>query len=229
MDCTQLILQASLMNTAGVRALSLRNARAAHHSFQQALKILSLAAGLCNQESISMDCDRATKSSGWQATGLSHCAVPGFDNEGYYICTNAFVYNFQGKDIDSETIAILCHCTMFNLALTLHQRGISVGARNALLSAGRMYEQCLKLIAELAEPAEDNNVIKMVILNNVAQLQYSLGEFEAAVESLQAVRDLLPETNIDDCVSPANTSILQMDDLFLNILVTAAPTTAPCA
>ena len=229
MDCTQLIKQASKMNSAGVHALSLGNAQTAYQSFRQALQALSSAAALCDQEVRFMNCDESKTCSAWQATCLSSCIIPGLEDEGNYICDNALVYNIQGKSMNSDSIAICCHYTMFNLALTLHQRGISVGSQSNLLSAGRMYEQCLKLGADLPGSFEDNNVIKMAVLNNVAQLQYSLGQFEAAVETLQTIRALLQETNLEECVSPAITSFLRLDDLFLNILVTAAPTTAPCA
>ena len=219
------------MNTAGVHALSLGNAPAAHNSFRQALQTLSSAAAAIGNEGAasSISIDEPKNCSGWQATCLSSCIVPGFEKEDYYICNNALVYDIQGKGVNSHSIALCCHCTMFNLALTLHQRGISMGSQNNLLSAGRMYEQCLKLGADLPGSFEDNNVIKMAVLNNVAQLQYSLGQFEAAVETLQTIRALLQETNLEECVSPAITSFLRLDDLFLNILVTAAPTTAPCA
>ena len=226
MNCKQLVCQACMMNTAGVHALASGNAPVAHQSFRQALETLSCAADLRGRESGPVEGVDSAKSNNWQATGLSHCPVPGLVNEGFYICNSALLYNIQDISIDDATIAMCCHSTMFNMALTLHQRGIAVGARSSLLSAGRLYEQCLKISADLPGPPEDANVIKMATLNNIAQLHCSLSDYKSAVETLDAVRALLQET---DVTSPALTNILQMDDLFLNILVTSAPTTAPCA
>ena len=215
-----------MMNTAGVHALALGNAPVAHQSFRQALETLSCAASLCSQELAPVEGIDSAKSNSWQPTGLSHCPVLGLENEGFYVCNSALLYNFQDFIINDATIAMCCHSTMFNMALTLHQRGIELGVRSSLLSAGRLYEQCLKISSDLAETNGDAHVIKMATLNNVAQLHYSLGDYTSAIETLEAVRALLPDT---DVTSPAMTNMLQMDDLFLNILVTSAPTTAPCA
>ena len=104
-----------------------------------------------------------------------------------------------------------------------------MGSRSNLLSAGRLYEQCLKLSDDLPGPANDANVMNMAILNNIAQVHLSLEDFDSALDTLQSVQTLLPETNIEDCVSPALPTILQMDEVIRNILVTSAPTMAACA
>lgn len=173
--------------------------------------------------------ERGVKNCDWRKRILSYSSIPGLSSDGFYICNNALLFNSQDSqdgNVNSTAIALCCQCTLFNMALCLHQWGNSLKSRSNLLSAGRLYEQCLKLGDDLPGAATDAIVIKMIILNNVAHLQCSLGDVDKAIENLETIRNLLMETSIEDCVSPALPAVLQLDELVLNVLVTAVPMTA---
>lgn len=221
MNAKVLVHHASLLNAEGVQALTLGNSPIAHQRFKQALELMSHATQLNLPNS---------PTTGYQKNVVSCCPVPGFDQNDYYVCNNALLFNVPAEQqvMDAAAVANCCHASMFNLALTLHQRGVLTGSQKNLAAAGRLYEQCLRLSADLEGPAGEINILAMASLNNAAQIYYSLGDFDLAVERLESVRRLVSTTDLTECDAGLAT-VLQLDDVILNVLVTCKPSTAPCA
>lgn len=219
MNAKVLIQHASLLNSEGVRALAGGNAGAAHQRFKQALEVLSHA----TEPTLRFPPLKAS----YPSVVLSCCPVPGFDQSDYYVCNNALLFDVSAQQVlDGDAIAACCHASMFNLALTAHQRGLATGSQRTLASAGRLYDQCLRLSSDFEAPANEVNLFVMASLNNAAQINYSLGDFDLAVERLQSVRELVAETDLTACGLP---NVLEVDEVILNVLVTCKPSTAPCA
>jgi tetratricopeptide (TPR) repeat protein len=219
--------QAALLNAEGVHALTLGDAVVAHLTFAKALHALSNAAQFCSRATDDEEKD-------WYKAIVSACDVPGLNGNievgGFYVCNNALLFDLlEGQAIDSAIVAICCHCTMFNMALSLHQRGMLAGTRRHFISAARLYEQCLRLSDAIDGPVDDVNILVMSTWNNLAHLQAMLGDFDKALENLQTVQHLVCDTDVERCASPGLARSLQIDDVILNVLVTRRPTAAACA
>lgn len=221
------VKQAAILNAEGVHALTIGDAVVAHQSFSQALHALSNATQFCRQTT----CDDEKY---WHRAIVCACSVADLNGNseagGFYVCNSALFFNMhQEQVIDSDTVAICCYCTMFNMALCLHQRGMLTGARRNFISAAGLYEKCLVLASEIDGPVDDLNILDMAICNNLAHLQAMLGDFDKALENLEIVRHLLRDTDVEKCVSPGLAHVVQIDDVILNVLVTSRPTTAASA
>ncbi|CAB9515917.1 expressed unknown protein [Seminavis robusta] len=228
MDSKLLVNQAALLNAEGSHALTLGDAMAAHYKLKQALQVLSQATDSCIQQA------PVIKEEGWYRSIVSSAVVPGLNETSqggdFYVCNNALLFHFLDEDvIDSAAVAICCHCVMFNMALTLHQRGMLTGTERNFVSAGRLYEQCLRLSAEIEGSVDDLNIMAIAIWNNLAQLHYMLGDYDMAIENLKTVQGFVSDTDLEECVSPGLAHAVKLDNVILNVLVTSRPTTAPCA
>jgi hypothetical protein len=221
------VKQAAILNAEGVHALTLGNAMVAHQSFSQALRALSHATQLSGQTTYHGD-------NGWHKAIVSAWAVPELggnrDDDGFYVCNSALLFTLNEEQvIDSPTVVICCYCAMFNTALCFHQRGMLTGTRSNFMSAARLYEKCLLLGAEIDGPVNDLNILTIANCTNLAHLQAILGDFDKALENLETVKHLVPDTDVEKCVSPGFAHVLQIDEIILNVLVTSRPQTAACA
>ena len=218
MDAKLLVQHASLLNAQGVHALKVGSSAAAHQLFREALEVMAQAPPIMPP---------SQPYHGYPKIIVSSCDVPGFDRSDYYVCNAPLLFDVTDlRCLDGDALAICCQATMFNLALTAHQRGMMTGFQGNLASAGRLYEQCLRLNNDIEGPEDEVSAVVLASLNNVAQIFYSPGNYDLALERLQCVQQLVSEAGLSACQSGLTT---QLDEILLNVLAMCKPSTAPCA
>ena len=142
-------------------------------------------------------------------------------NSSFYLYNKAFV--FEGNlQLD---IAYANALILFNLAITFHQRGISQRDESKLRRALSLYDLSIQLISELSPYS---GALLVAALNNSAQIQYGLGDYQGACETLE----LLENEAVHLPLSACSQDVLgeeQIEQIFLNIALTMPPTVAASA
>jgi hypothetical protein len=134
----------------------------------------------------------------------------------FYLYSNAFVFE-ACEDVD---IAFCNALVLFNLGLAFHQRAINFGEEPKLRKAFSFYDLSMQLINELSAYS---GALLLAALNNSAQIQVELGEYQRACETLEVLQS-------EAIHVPAGLLEQEdMDQFFLNAALTRPPTAAACA
>lgn len=211
----------TLLNHKGAVALACGNDKIAHRIFKgivEAMGILSAAP------------EATTGAQGaLQTNVLSSVPVPDLQDERFFIFGEVLLYQINvGNSLPSLLDLCLCSCvSLFNMALTYHRRALLTGTRQLYITTSRVYEQALAIAESITGQSDDVNRLKVVILNNLAQIHYfELAEYGSALEKLQQVKAIMNEFHDEGA---AAFEFHSRDEIILNLLLTRPPATAGCA
>lgn len=223
MNAQVLVRRAAVLNTEGIGALACGQGEKAHACFKNVLELM----GHVTQ---SADLQESSCSEHELLQIFAPVSVPNMQDERFYVYSNALMFTLEETRLFSSQMDITLYsaAAIFNMALTYHQRAMLARSTNVFRIAARMYDQCLQILRSLATPCGDVNTLRMIILNNRSHIYFELDEFEKAAETLGDIRKLSRHLS-----RSGNTStVLQertFDEITLNVLTTAPPSTAPCA
>lgn len=132
------------------------------------------------------------------------------------VCTNG----------DNEALLALYSGTMlFNFGLALHTDGLVSGSDSYLRKALYIYEMAFYLLSPNAK-CESFAAVIAVILNNEANIYFSLGEFTKAERQFSNLADILHSMYLQLC-QILSTAVVE--ELFLNTLVGHRPCASQAA
>lgn len=146
---------------------------------------------------------------------------------------HAYVYDHQFlfedstcEHIDNETVLALYSGTMlFNFGLALHTDGLVSGKDSYLKKALYIYDMALYLLRPCARCETFASVIA-VILNNVANIYFNLGEFSDAERQFSKLGEIL-QTMYWPLRRLLSAPVV--DELFVNTLVCQRPCASSAA
>lgn len=138
-----------------------------------------------------------------------------------------YFYLFNRAPIldSSSDLAFANAALLFNMALTVHQRGLQVGEFKTLSKALRLYGLAIQL-ATLLGPR--GSILVMAALNNEASIYYCFGDYQTSHECLKLVPDAA-STALSAIESQSPVDQAAMEEILLNVSIIQAPTIAACA
>lgn len=211
----------SLLNHKGAIALACGDDRVAHRIFKGIVETIGR---------LSANPEATTGQHGTlQTSVLSSMPVPDLKDERFFIFGEVLLYQVNvGNALPSLLDLCLCSCiSLFNMALTYHRRASLTGAKQLFVTASRVYEQALAIANSILEQNDDVRRLRVVILNNLAQIHYfELSDFKTALEKLEQVKTILNDNQNDE---RASFEVYARDEIMLNLLLTRPPATAGCA
>lgn len=203
--CLEHLQQIAQLNKVGVQCLASGNGGDAVKVFKNALAHM----GYVTQHPSSDDLFQC------KAQNCSSHPIGNMESS-YYLYSSGFVFE-AGVEVD---IAFCNAVILFNLALAFHQRGIQHGQEARLRKAVSFYDLSTQLISELSA---SSGALLLAALNNSAQIQFELGQYDVACETLE----LLQGEAVN--VPPGVLEQEDVDQFFLNAALTRPPTVAACA
>lgn len=230
MNTQVLAQQAALINREGIGALACGYGEKAHGCFKNVLEIMghiTASPDLLVEES-------PTSNSSISTSVFTPVAVPNIRDERFFVYNCALLFSTREEDrpISQMDITLFSAAAIFNIALTYHQRAMQVKSEKLFRTSSRMYGQAMQIMNSLATYSSlvaDVNALRVIIMNNKSQILFELEDFEKAEQTLEDIRKLSRYLSSNDSNT---TSILQegaYDEITLNVLTTAPPSTAPCA
>ncbi|CAB9522817.1 expressed unknown protein [Seminavis robusta] len=208
--CFDLLQQIAHLNKVGVSCLASGSGADAVRAFKQALGVMAQVTQ--HPESSQLFQSRIHACSPVPIHGMK---TP------FYLYSNGLVFE-ASTDID---IAFVNSVILFNLALAFHQRGLQCGREQALRKALSLYDLSTQLISDLSACS---GALLLVALNNSAQIQFELGEYQCSCETLQMLEGEAVHLPLADC-SSAVLGQEHIDQIFLNVALTKPPMTAASA
>ena len=154
-----------------------------------------------------------------ESSMCSSVEITSMEDPSFYIFNRALL-------LDASTdMAFANAALLFNMALTVHQRGLQPGESDKLAKALRLYNLAIQLATTLGLRA---GMLVTASLNNQASIHFSLGEYSSSQEYLKLVPDAAnaalsaaqPQSLVDQAA---------MEEIFLNVSIIQTPTAAPCA
>jgi len=216
---------ACTLNNAGASLLAANDPSKAVKALKNALVVME---GLSKEES-----SEDFVMSDATAAKYDHCLslkVPSLEDT-FFIFNRAILLDAASIDID---LAFSNAAILFNLALTFHMGGKARCQAPKLQRAVHLYGLSIKLL-DAMPVCGASSALALAALNNQAQIQSDLFQFEASQECLEQVRELLqyipmpePATAQDSTFLPLVTGE-DMDEIYLNVAISAFPMTAPSA
>ncbi|CAB9531338.1 expressed unknown protein [Seminavis robusta] len=209
------------LNNEGVRFLAICHPSEAHKRFKAALAMVNTHLGA--SEDFVLDA-----APGVGAPQLATLAVPGMEDDTFYIHNQALAFNLEMFG-SPEDFQMASSFLVFNLALSCHLGAMKTSSEPTARTACRLYEMCANLaLSEEASTAELDclaSSLAVASMNNVAQLTYRLaGNAPKAVEILNSLNPS-PELTQTSYMSPE-----QLDEIILNICtIMATPVVAASA
>lgn len=226
MNSQLLIHQAALLNREGIAALACGYGEKAHACFKNVLEVLGYVTQTPDLAQIRQNNDAPL------LDGIAPVSVLNFQSDRFYVYSNALLIQPAQQQVYSQVdITLLSTSSIFNMALTYHQRAL-MGSRQSegmFRVAARMYDQCLQVLQSLPQDEEDLKILQMIVLNNRSHVAYELNDFNGAQLALGHVgrlsRRIAANAKSLSKVMPED----DFDEIALNVLVTTPPETAPCA
>ena len=94
-----------------------------------------------------------------------------------------------------------------------------------LTKAAKLYEMCTRIVGSGAfDSFGTEHLLKAVALNNLAQLQIDLADFEEAKNCLADLASIVGSTDLTEALSND-----EYDGIVANVLLLRPPTVAPAA
>jgi hypothetical protein len=125
--------------------------------------------------------------------------VPGLnDSNDFYIIDQAILVSSamitEGTtELKATNMTLLCSILTFNMALTYHQLGHRSGNSRRMKTAYRLYGNCIEMArcvegVPLPRVGDARYVLHMMAMNNAAQIQCNLANFEVSDQLMADVR-----------------------------------------
>jgi hypothetical protein len=208
--CLDLLHHIAHLNKVGVSHLASGCGGEALKAFKEALVIMRKATEHPDSEELFMS----------KVQTCSTQDINGLDSS-FYLYNNAFLFEATaGLDIAFANAIVL-----FNLAIAFHQRGMSTGEEPKLRRALSLYDLSTQLISEVTPYS---GALLMAALNNAAQIQFGLADYQGACETLAMLQSEATHLPLSEC-SPDILGEEHLDQIFLNVALTKPPTAAASA
>jgi len=151
--------------------------------------------------------------------------IPGLNDEK----SSFFVFNKAVllREYSKVDLALANAVLILNLALVFHQRGKTHCDDDKLRKAIHFYHLCSQQVMDL--PTSSGTVLLLACLNNKADAHFALGEYDMCEEVLESIGSLAEYVPTAEDCSGALMEEEKWNEIFLNVAVIRAPTTAPTA
>lgn len=204
-ECLEYLQQIAHLNKVGVSCLATGRRGEAVKAFTNALVVLSRVTHHPSSDELFQ----------YKVQQCSMQPIGGMEKS-FYLYSNAFVFEASME----ADIAFCSGLILFNLALAFHQKGIQSGQEARLRKALSLYDLATQLISEISA---STGALLLAALNNSAQVQFELGDYHVACETLELLQGEAMHVP---------SGILEqehIDQFFLNVALTRPPTTAASA
>jgi len=243
----QLLQQAAFLNSAGATGLMTgESSDACLHVFNEALALMEQVSMCPDLQKVGSEPPRVSNTIECPSSFCSG-SNDGSDDR-FFVCRQALTFapdygttpgvcNISEVDLSFYSAVII-----FNMALTYHQTGLQQGDSPLLLqNALQLYDHCRQILNTiLSPPGDDTDMLKLVTLNNQAQIHYvCMQSFSTVAPLLEEIRKLCPVLllNNSGCTAQSQSpqcnkfySVKTMKEISMNaLLVTGPPTAAPVA
>ena len=157
--------------------------------------------------------------------------IPSLHDPGCFVYSNAITFKLDDAFLRSSShdLHVYSAVIILNIAMAYHRQGVIRGSPACYFKAEKMYDMVTTLVASNEDNLGTSLLVEIAAINNLSQLRHEQGDYDASREGFEYLGALL---NLAESQLAAS-SLNQEDDIFkgiiLNVLLVAAPETAPAA